>query len=713
MDPQGAPQQEIHQLDELGKEIWESRYAIHPGETWEEGCHRISSAISAAEAGEKIPKWRERFYNELVTNRFIPGGRIIRGSGRPLQALLNCFSVGPDDIDSREGWGQTVKEVIIISGEGGGVGLNGSNIRPRNTLVSRTGGLATGAVSLFEIIDRAADVIRGGGGRRAALLLCLNHDHPDVPELLNKKLTLGQLERANISINFLNESPAVFFNKVRNDEDYPLLWQGKEVIRVKAKDIWYTLINNNLKNGEPGILNGWYANEMNNLWYARKLVVTNPCLTGDMRLLTTEGYKRFDELAGKTVSLINKNGNRSFGSVWLTGKKRTVEIRFAKGKGGEAKSVRCTPDHVFMLNTGEKCLAQDLLHKRVMPFFEMKEAPYVTSVREAGTENVYDFSELDTHWGVVEGVVVHNCGEIPMAEYNSCDLGAIVLPRFINRNNTNIRWDDLNDTITTAIRFLDNVLDVTHYPIRKLREEAMDTRRIGLGITGLHDTLLLMKLKYNSPEAREFVSQLMKFIKHKAYEASCFLAVEKGSFSLLDRDKFIRSGFCKTLKPSIRAKIKEYGIRNSYLLSVAPTGTISIISGVSSGLEPIFSPAYIRRFQDGENLKEETVFHPLFKKMLDAGEDISHFQGAYDLTPRDHLEMQKIVQQHLDQACSKTLNAPKDLDAKELSDTLMEYLPYLKGVTIYPSGSRPNEPLTPISVEEALRQSCPNGVCEL
>ena len=134
--------QDVHQLDDLAKDIFSQRYAIHPEETWEDACWRVATAISSREDGENIPKWRDRFYTELVTNRFVPGGRIIRSAGRPLPAMLNCFVVGPQDMDSREGWGQTVKEIIIISGEGGGVGLNGSDIRPRGSVVSRTGGTA-------------------------------------------------------------------------------------------------------------------------------------------------------------------------------------------------------------------------------------------------------------------------------------------------------------------------------------------------------------------------------------------------------------------------------------------------------------------------------------------------------------------------------------------------------------------------------------------
>lgn len=576
------PEDQVHQLTGLGETLFPDRYAIHPEETWKEACARWARGGAAAEHGENINKWEARFYTETVTNRFIPGGRIMRSLGRPLQATGNCFCIGPSNFDSREGWGQATKEVIIISGEGGGVGLNGSDIRPRGTPVGRTGGVATGAVSFFEILNAAAGVIRGGGGRRAALMVCLNHDHPDLEEFLSKKLDLEELKNANASVGFMNESIEDFVTKVQNNQDHELVWQDSVIKTVKAKDIWDTIIHNSVKAAEPGILNLYLMNEMNNLWYCKKIVASNPC------------------------------------------------------------------------------------------------------------------------------------GEIGLEPYGMCNLGCLVLPRFVNRNSTDLQWGKLNTTITTAIRFLDNMINVGHYPFEKIKDEMNNTRRLGLGVTGLHTMLLQLGMKYDSEEAFAFVAKMMKFIKHKAYEASIFLAVEKGQFPLLDREQFTKSGFCKTLKPSLRDKILEYGIRNCAVLTVPPHGTGSIICNVTPGLEVMFSPACSRTYQDGEETKTIIVFDPMAEKLLAENGDSSILQGALDVSPENHMKMQALVQEHVDNAISKTIWLPKGYsDEQELSNLFMKYLPKLKGVTLYTAGSRPNEPLTPIPFEEALKMGCRGGACDI
>jgi ribonucleoside-diphosphate reductase alpha chain len=243
---------------------------------------------------------------------------------------------------------------------------------------------------------------------------------------------------------------------------------------------------------------------------------------------------------------------------------------------------------------------------------------------------------------------------------------------------------------------------------------------------GLHDLLLLMGYKYNSDAGLEFVDKVMGFIKNAAYQASIDLAKEKGPFPRFEAEQYLKSGFAKTLKPSLRSQIREHGIRNCALLTIAPTGTTSIVSAVTSGIEPMFSPAYLRRFRDGEELKSEVVVHPLFKQFLDEGRDVSHFQGAFDLKLRDHFEVQRTCQKHLDNACSKTINLPHDTSIEELSELYMEFFPELKGTTVYPDGSRKDQPLTPMSLDEAIKHvtghetlqayaqdPCRSGKCDL
>jgi ribonucleoside-diphosphate reductase alpha chain len=245
---------------------------------------------------------------------------------------------------------------------------------------------------------------------------------------------------------------------------------------------------------------------------------------------------------------------------------------------------------------------------------------------------------------------------------------------------------------------------------------------------GLHDMLLMLGYKYNSSAGLEFVDKVMERIKHWAYEASIDLAKEKGPFPKFDPEQYLKGGFVKTLKPSLRERIREHGIRNCAMLTIAPTGTTSMVCDVSSGIEPMFAAAYKRRYRRDDLLAEEVVIHPLFARFLLDEKSVKHFQGAYELRIKDHFEMQRTCQKHLDNACSKTINLPPGTDEKELSDLYMEYFPELKGVTVYPEGSREDQPLTPMNLEEAVRyaqdhadvlvgaagiDTCKSGVCEI
>ena len=446
-----------YQPQGLALEIFNSRYAIHEKESWEEACDRVTNHVSMAEQGDNIPAFKRDISDILKKNLFMPGGRIWYGSGRARGQLLNCFVIPTED--SREGWGKTVSDMIVISGTGGGVGLSGSPIRPRGTKILGTGGQATGAVSLMEINNASGEVIKAGGGRRTALMFALGLSHGDLLEFLDKKLNLDELNNANVSI-LLDDDPEVFFKQVKNDEEFEFKFRGKVIGTIPAKELWYKIIDNSLKTGEPGLLNKYLANKMSNVWYWNELICTNPC------------------------------------------------------------------------------------------------------------------------------------GEIFMAAYECCCLGSIVLPRFVT--DRGIEWALLKDTVKKAIRFLDNVLTVNNYPLPEIEDVCQSVRRIGLGVMGLHDMLLMCNLKYNSPEGLELVDKLMKHIKLYAYEASCELAEEKGSFPVFDAEKVSKSAFVKTLKPTLRKRIKEQGLRNCALLTIPPTGTTSMVCEVTSGPEPMFAPAYER-----------------------------------------------------------------------------------------------------------------------
>jgi ribonucleoside-diphosphate reductase alpha chain len=281
-----------------------------------------------------------------------------------------------------------------------------------------------------------------------------------------------------------------------------------------------------------------------------------------------------------------------------------------------------------------------------------------------------------------------------------------------------------------------NVLSVNNYPLPEMKDKSHKLRRIGLGTTGLADLLALVGVRYGSEEGNKLVDKLYKFISKVAYEASVMLAIEKGMFPACNPEKHVQSGFMKRMPAKIRSLVKEHGIRNCAILTQAPTGTVSILSGnCSSGIEPMFAPAYERRYWVGNKRETELVFHPLFAEFMDQGKDVSHFVGSHELTVRDHMEVQRIIQKYVDNAVSKTINMAKDYPVEEMSELWLEYLPELKGTTFYRDGSRGfvNEkgeleapPLTPISIDEAKEQynntkkvevavvdDCVTGVCEI
>jgi len=326
-------------------------------------------------------------------------------------------------------------------------------------------------------------------------------------------------------------------------------------------------------------------------------------------------------------------------------------------------------------------------------------------------------------------IAVNPCGEQALSGYSNCCLGHLVLPRFVKEGK--LDWEELDESIRLAVRFLDNSIDVAHYPLPENTKVAQEERRIGLGVMGLHSMLLDLGMKYNSPEAHKFVDKLMGTIKNTAYDASINLAIEKGPFPLYD-PKILEGGFVKTLKPGIRHKIKEHGLRNCCLLTVAPTGTTSMVQGVTGGIEPVFSPVYIRRRRVVDKMQNEA----LVETLVVSQEYVDHpdlVQGAYDLHPSDHLEMQRIVQKHIDAATSKTINLPKDFPVEDLSDLWLEYLPYLKGTTFYREGSRETadsfEPMKHVPADQMDSMiyswkgeieyelpdvmDCPDGSCEL
>lgn len=579
--------------------IFKQRYAFTEEETWDQACLRVARQMALAELPEKQKHYEDKFNELLVNNYFVPGGRIWYNSGRNNPQLLNCFVLG-NELDSKEGWGNISREMIITSMTGGGCGIDFSDVRPRGATITGQKGECPGPVALMELIDLNARPVRAGGQRRVALMFSLDLDHPDILEFLDAKLTKGKLTHANVSVR--SKRTTEFLQAVKSDGPWELSWKGKYKRTISAKELWERIVQNAYNSAEPGFLNWELVENESNISYVEKLVTTNPC------------------------------------------------------------------------------------------------------------------------------------GEIALSSYDCCCLGHLVLPRFVAGPTLN--WALLGDTIRSAVRFLDNVLTVNNYPLPEMKEKSHKLRRIGLGTTGLADMLAMLGLQYGGEDGNKFVDKLFRFISKAAYEASVMLAVEKGAFPACEPEKHLQSGFMKRMPNKIRSLVAEHGIRNCAILTQAPTGTVSIVSGnCSSGVEPMFSPAYERRYWENNERKTELVFHPLFEQFMKEGRDVSHLVGSHDLTAREHMEVQAIVQRHIDNAVSKTINMASDYPVEEMNALWLEYLPVLKGTTFYRENTRGyvdengvvhEPPLKAISLDEAVKRyaeahqteaafvdDCPGGVCSI
>ena len=288
------------------------------------------------------------------------------------------------------------------------------------------------------------------------------------------------------------------------------------------------------------------------------------------------------------------------------------------------------------------------------------------------------------------------CGEQPLPPYGACLLGSINLAKLVEQpfdKNAYLDVSQLEDLVSTAVRMMDNVIEVSQFPLEAQKLEAKNKRRIGLGVTGLADALLMVGLRYGSDEAVKKTEKWMKTIALSAYKASINLAEEKGAFPLFDPEKFIVSGKMIQMDEDVKQAVHKFGIRNALLTSIAPTGTISLYAGnVSSGIEPVFAYSYTRKVlqNDGSHVEEEVVDYAvqLWRDKFGNAPLPDFFVSAQNLTPADHVKMQAAAQKWVDSSISKTINCPEDISFDDFKEVYIQaYDTGCKGCTTY----RPNE----------------------
>ena len=608
-------------LNELGQEIFETRYA-YPGETkWSERAKVIAKVIASAETDEDKEKVEKMFYDAVGSGDLIPGGRIIFGAGRNRgnHNLLNCYVIIPED--SVDSIGKTVQDMYRISCAGGGVGFNVSKIRPKGDDIGSVLNSAPGSVSVLKMINEVGEHVRAGKNRRTALMGILNITHPDLLEFLSVKLDQGELNNFNISVAITNR----FLEAIELDEDWYFSFNNKEYHSYELVRHWKET------NGEDGI--GGTGGE----------------------LVRVIGLDEEDVIM---------RANAFHKKTW------TDSFEFIGRKDIKAR---------------------DLWDKIWKNSVESGD-PGIYNIDLANSyTNVSYFESLDS---------TNPCGEISLPSYGNCCLANINLSNMILSDGKDVDWKRLAKTVRTGIRFLDNVLTVNTFPTEECKLVGERSRRIGLGVTGLHYMLIKLGITYGSEKCLEFLDRLFSTIRDESYKMSIYLARDKKPFPEFDYKKYLNEDYAKTLPARIRMLIKRYGVRNAVMLTIPPCGTISMLHGISSGIEPIFSAMYTRRWRSSNIWKEQLVVDPLFQEYYDKGKSLKPFVGAYDVAPEDHIKVQATVQKYMDSCISKTINLPSTATPEEFSQAALDYAPYLKGLTVYRAGAKEGEPLQAIEFNQ-------------
>jgi ribonucleoside-diphosphate reductase alpha chain len=542
-------------------------------ETPEQMFRRVARHIAKAEKkngadDQRVKEVEEIFYKIMTEFKFLPNSPTLMNAGRRLGQLAACFVLPVED--SMEGIFGALRNAALIHKSGGGTGFAFSRLRPKNSTVGTTGGVASGPVSFMKIFNTATEQVKQGGTRRGANMAILKVDHPDIMEFIHSKRKNRDLNNFNISVGVTD----AFMKAAVDKADYDLVdpRDQKRIGKLNASEVYQTLVQQAWQNGDPGII------------FLDRINRDNP-----------------------TPAL------------------------------GEIEST-------------------------------------------------------------------NPCGEQPLLPLEACNLGSINLAKFVTENGDGpmIDYEGLKDIVTLSVRFLDNTIDVSKYPLPEISAMVRGNRKIGLGVMGFADMLYQLRIAYNSGEALETAESVMGFIQETAHQASRDLAEERGVFENFNKSIF---------------KDRNIKRRNATTTTIAPTGTLSILAGCSSGIEPLFALSFVRNVMDNDKLLE---VNPYFEKIAtqrnfysralmdeiarkgslhdikEIPEDVRNvFVTAHDISPEWHIRMQAAFQKYTENAVSKTVNLPHDATVEDVRKVYnLAFELGCKGVTIYRDGSKENQVLS-------------------
>ncbi len=540
-----------------------------PEDMFRRVAHHIARAEENYSDTQEAEKMEALFYRMMTEFYFLPNSPTLMNAGRRLGQLAACFVLPVDD--SLDGIFSALKNAAMIHKSGGGTGFSFSRLRPKDSRVGSTGGVASGPVSFMKIFNTATEQVKQGGTRRGANMAILRVDHPDILEFITCKKYHHDLNNFNISVGVTD----AFMESVKMLTSYNLIdpKEKQKVGELNAAEVYLHLVEQAWENGDPGIV------------FLDRINRDNP-----------------------TPAL------------------------------GEIEST-------------------------------------------------------------------NPCGEQPLLPFEACNLGSINLSKFVTSTDGNpaVDYEGLKEIVWLAVRFLDDTIDMSRYPLPDISAMVEGNRKIGLGVMGFADMLYQMGVPYNSEEALQLVEDLMAFIQLQSREASRELAKKRGTFKNFDNSVFKNKKGCR--------------YRNATITTIAPTGTLSIIAGCSSGIEPLFALSFVRRVMDNDELLEVNPYfeqvakeHGFFSSELmnriagrgsiadieDIPEDVRRvFVTAHDVIPEWHVRMQAAFQKYTDNAVSKTVNLPRDATPEDVLKVYnLAYELECKGITIYRDGSKENQVLS-------------------
>ena len=542
-------------------------------ETVEDMIYRVASVVAEIDelqygkGKEETRALAKEFYTIMANLEFMPNSPTLMNAGRDLGQLSACFVLPIED--SMEEIFDAIKNAAIIHKSGGGTGFSFSRLRPKNSMVRSTGGVASGPVSFMKVFNSATEAVKQGGTRRGANMGILRVDHPDIIDFIQCKEDNKEITNFNISVGITEE----FMIAVREKSSYDLIepHSGSVVGQLSAPEIFNKIVDHAWQNGEPGIIFLDRLNQGNPTPLQGEIEATNPC------------------------------------------------------------------------------------------------------------------------------------GEQPLLPNEACNLGSINLKLMVIEKDGKmvINWERLSHVTRLSVRFLDNVIDANQYPLPIIDEVVKANRKIGLGVMGFADMLILLQTSYATEEAVEYAEKIMKFIQTEARIESQRLAEERGTFT--NYDGSIYDGVMK--------------LRNATLTTIAPTGTISMICAASSGVEPLFAVAYTKTVMDGTALVEvNPLFEAFAKEFGFYSQELTQkiaengtvlglpevpnwvqevFTTAQEIEPEWHIRIQAAFQKYTDNAVSKTINFANSATREDIAEAyqLADEL-NCKGLTVYRDASREEQVLS-------------------